>query len=97
VFDVSTTRQDLTLSDAMKTKSYSDPQNVGPLRDQMLAVLGPRGIVDDPLQIESMTKSWRDSWDSNPLLVVQPQSTEEVQAVVRICEAQKILAARENC
>jgi FAD/FMN-containing dehydrogenase len=81
------TRRDLTLSDAMKIKPHSDLQGDGPLRDQLLAVLGPRGIVNDPLQIESMTKSWRDSWDSNPLLVVQPQSADEVQAVVRICAA----------
>ena len=51
----------------MKMKPHSDMQGDGPLRDQLLAVLGPRGIVNDPLQIELMTKSWRDSWGLKPL------------------------------
>ena len=51
----------------------------------LIEALGPSGMILDPQKIAPMTKSWRDNWISEPALVVQPASTAEVQAVIRIC------------
>ncbi len=59
--------------------------NMAQLTGQLLETLGPKGIVRDEGQLESMTKPWRDKWTSEPALVVQPATTSEVQSVVRIC------------
>jgi FAD/FMN-containing dehydrogenase len=48
-------------------------------------VVGERGIITDPFAIEPFMVSWRDSWAGRVPLVVQPASTEELAAVVRIC------------
>ncbi|MGX5733736.1 FAD-binding oxidoreductase [Bosea thiooxidans] len=59
--------------------------NMAQLRGQILETLGPKGIVQDQGQLEGMTNPWRDKWTSEPALVVQPATTSEVQAVVRMC------------
>ena len=59
--------------------------NAAQLKGRIQETLGPKGIVEDAGQLESMTRPWRDKWISEPALVVQPASTAEVQAVVRIC------------
>lgn len=58
---------------------------VARLKGAISAAIGPKGIVEDAAQLDSMTRPWRDKWTSEPALVVQPASTREVQAVVQIC------------
>ena len=60
-------------------------ENLAQLKGRMLETLGPKGIVEDPGQLEGMTKPWRDKWTSEPALVVQPATTGEVRAVVQVC------------
>jgi FAD/FMN-containing dehydrogenase len=49
------------------------------------AAVGERGVIDDPAAMQPMLVSWRDGWVGSAAAVVQPATTAEVQAVVRIC------------
>ena len=53
--------------------------------ERLRAVVGPAGTVDDPADMAPYCKSFRDGWEGRVPLVVRPQSTAEVSAVVRVC------------
>jgi FAD/FMN-containing dehydrogenase len=52
---------------------------------RLKAVVGPSGAIDDPADIAPYCRSFRDDWEGCVPLVLRPQSTAEVAAVVRIC------------
>jgi FAD/FMN-containing dehydrogenase len=54
---------------------------LGPIR----AAVGERGVIEDPAEMKPMLESWRDGWIGSAAVVVQPATTAELQAVVRIC------------
>jgi FAD/FMN-containing dehydrogenase len=53
--------------------------------DRLKAAVGPAGTVDDPVDMAPYCKSFRDDWEGRVPLVLKPQSTAQVAAVVRIC------------
>lgn len=53
--------------------------------DPIRAVVGERGVVTDPAAMQPFLESWRDNWVGRSPLVVLPDSTEALAAVVRIC------------
>jgi FAD/FMN-containing dehydrogenase len=53
------------------------------------AVVGRRGLITDRAEIQPFMVAWRDSWEGRVPAVVQPATTEELAAVVRICAATK--------
>jgi FAD/FMN-containing dehydrogenase len=53
--------------------------------DPIRAIVGDRGIITDPGEMRPYMESWRDNWVGRSPLVVQPGSTEELAAVVRVC------------
>ena len=53
--------------------------------ERLKAAAGPAGYLDDPADIAPYCKSWRDDWVGNVPIVLRPQSTEELAAMVRIC------------
>ncbi len=55
--------------------------------EPVAAVVGPRGIITDRATMQPLMESWRDGWVGRVPLVVQPATTEELAAVMRICAA----------
>jgi FAD/FMN-containing dehydrogenase len=59
------------------------------VRDRILGAIrdavGERGVIDDPAEMQPMLVSWRDGFVGSAAVVVQPATTTELQAVVRIC------------
>jgi FAD/FMN-containing dehydrogenase len=53
--------------------------------ERFKAVVGRAGYLDEPADVAPFCKSWRDAWDGRVPIVLRPQSTEEVAAIVRIC------------
>ena len=54
------------------------------------AVVGPAGIVRDPERMGSYLSDWRNAYRGLAALIVRPASTEEVSAVVRLCQAHRV-------
>ncbi|HTK59306.1 MAG TPA: FAD-binding oxidoreductase [Sphingomicrobium sp.] len=59
----------------------SDPRQ---LVDAIRARFGERSAVTDPADIEPWLTDWRGRWHGNSLAILQPQSTEEVAAIVTL-------------
>jgi FAD/FMN-containing dehydrogenase len=57
------------------------PETLARLKD----AAGPRGYVDDPAQIVPYCTPFRDGWIGATALVLRPDSTETLAALVRIC------------
>jgi FAD/FMN-containing dehydrogenase len=53
--------------------------------EALKAAVGRAGYLDDPADIAPYCRSWRDNWVGRVPLVLRPQSTEEVAAIVRVC------------
>jgi FAD/FMN-containing dehydrogenase len=53
--------------------------------ERLKAAAGAGGYLDRPEDIAPYCKSWRDDWVGRVPLVLRPQSTAEVGALVRIC------------
>ena len=53
------------------------------LREQLLAIVGERGLVD-PSETKPYETDWRDQYHGRAAAVVRPASTEEVARVVRL-------------
>jgi FAD/FMN-containing dehydrogenase len=49
------------------------------------AGVGRAGYLDDPADMAPYCTSWRDNWVGRVPLVLRPQSTQEVAAIVQIC------------
>lgn len=57
------------------------------LLNQLLAVVGPAGLVTEPEAQASYTRDWLGKWQGRVPVVVRPASTAETAAVVRVCHA----------
>lgn len=53
--------------------------------DRLKAVVGPKGFIDDPNLIKPYCVAWRENWDGDSPLVLQPNTTLEVAEIVKIC------------
>lgn len=53
---------------------------------QLMQVVDPSGVLTDGTEMLGYTRDWRGKFDSGALAVVRPSSTEEVSAVVKICQ-----------
>jgi FAD/FMN-containing dehydrogenase len=60
------------------------------LLDRLRAVVGPRGVVDDPEAIEPYLREWRGLYRGATALVLRPSSTEEVAEIVRLAAAARL-------
>ncbi len=58
------------------------PDNV---LEELKAIVGPAGYIDDANDIDPYCKSWRDDFAGVVPLVLRPQSTEEMAALVKCC------------
>ena len=58
--------------------------------DELKAIVGPAGYIDNPKDIEPYCKAWRGGWTGKTPLVVRPATTAEVAAVVRVCAAHSV-------
>ena len=55
--------------------------------EELGAILPERAIVTDPEAITPWLTDWRGRWTGKAAALLQPSSTEEVQAIVRACAA----------
>lgn len=53
--------------------------------ERLKAIVGPKGVVTDPLALDAHLTEWRGTWRGETPLVVKPASTAEVAAVVTTC------------
>ena len=53
--------------------------------ERLKAAVGRAGYLDDPADMAPYCTSWRDNWVGRVPLVLRPQSTPEVAAIVQIC------------
>jgi FAD/FMN-containing dehydrogenase len=58
--------------------------------DRIKQVVGPKGFLSDPHDIEPYLVEPRGLWHGATKLVVRPSTTEEVAAVVKLCAAAKL-------
>ncbi|MEM7431720.1 MAG: FAD-binding oxidoreductase [Pseudomonadota bacterium] len=54
--------------------------------DALKQVVGPKGWVTDAAELEPHLTDWRDRYRGATPIMVQPESTEAVAAIVRICQ-----------
>ena len=55
------------------------------LVDHLKDIVGPSGWTSEPSELEPHLTEWRDTWRGNTLLMVSPETTEIVAAVVTAC------------
>jgi len=60
------------------------------LRDQLAAIVGSEHVVVDQSIVAQFATDWTRRWTSNPLMVVRPANTNEVSAVVGVCNASRV-------
>lgn len=53
--------------------------------DELKAIVGPDGWTDTTSELEPHLREWRDTWVGQTPLMVSPDSTEKVGAIVRAC------------
>src|SRR5262249_35889918 len=58
--------------------------------ERLKSVVGRAGYLDDPADIAPFCKSWRDGWIGRVPIVLRPQTTEQVAAIVRICAQMRV-------
>ena len=58
--------------------------------ERLKSVVGRAGYLDDPSDIAPFCKSWRDGWIGRVPIVLRPQTTEQVAAIVRICAQMRV-------
>jgi FAD/FMN-containing dehydrogenase len=58
--------------------------------DDLRAIVGGRGVVTEPNDLEPYCNDWRRLFHGRPLCAVLPRNTEEVAAVVRRCAAARV-------
>ncbi len=56
----------------------------------LLALLGPRGLLTDTTDVEAAGQDWRRLYNHPPLAVLRPADTAQLAAAVRICIAHGI-------
>jgi FAD/FMN-containing dehydrogenase len=58
--------------------------------ERLKAAAGPGGYLDDPADMAPYCRSFRDGWEGRVPLVLRPQSTEQVAAIVRVCSEARV-------
>jgi FAD/FMN-containing dehydrogenase len=58
--------------------------------DHLIARLGPHGVLIDPVDTKPYLSDWRGIFHGTAIAVVLPQSTEQVQTVVALCQEYSI-------
>ena len=58
--------------------------------DHLIALLGPHGVLIDPVDTKPYLSDWRGIFHGTAIAVVLPQSTEQVQNVVALCQEYSI-------
>ena len=74
----------------MQTISSSeDGSAVSPMEftSQLRALLGERGLLNGPADLQPFSTDWRGLFKGSPLCVALPRSAQEVGAVIRACAA----------
>jgi len=71
---------------ALKSSSAS-PELPGKLADELHAILGEKGWTDDPVRIEPQLRDWVGYSRGATPIMVMPDDTTEVAAVVKACVA----------
>ena len=57
------------------------------LIDELKSIVGAAGWTDDPNELQPHLTEWRDLYQGKTLLMVSPDSTEQVSAVIMACAA----------
>jgi len=55
------------------------------LTEQLKSIVGAAGITTSATDLEPHLTEWRDTWRGKTLLMVSPNSTQQVSAIVRAC------------
>lgn len=55
------------------------------INEKLLAIVGPSGLMNDALVLESHNRDWRGRYHGDAAWVVKPATTREVMEVVRTC------------
>jgi len=55
------------------------------LLEKLKKIVGEKGWITDPESLQPFLSEWRDSYHGRTAIMVMPQSTEEVAAIVRAC------------
>lgn len=57
------------------------------LIDELKAITGPTGYIDDPADMAPYVTEWRDKWTGKTSLILRPSNTGEVADIVKACAA----------
>jgi len=60
------------------------------LRSALIALVGERGCIFDPIETASFCEDWRQLYKGSTFAVVRPANVEEVASVVKLCAARRI-------
>ena len=55
--------------------------------DELKAIVGDGGWIEDPVELEPHLTEWRDTWQGRTPIMVLPGSTEQVAAIVSACRS----------
>lgn len=64
--------------------------NPGHLLERFVEIVGERGVITAPSDLEPYCIDWRSMFKGSALCVVLPRTTNEVSAIVKVCLAEKI-------
>lgn len=59
----------------------------GAVIERLKAIVGPAGYLEEAADKAPYCRSWRDDYVGDVALVLRPQTTEEVAAIVKVCAA----------
>jgi FAD/FMN-containing dehydrogenase len=54
--------------------------------DELRALAGPKGFISDPAAMEPYLRDWRGLYQGRAALVLRPDSTAQVAAIVKLCQ-----------
>lgn len=53
--------------------------------ERLKSIVGPRGFIDDQADMRPYLVEWRDKWFGRTPVVLRPDSVEQVQAILKLC------------
>ena len=53
-------------------------------------LVGPKGVIEDPIQRDTHLTEWRDLYHGDAAIVLAPGSTREVSEIVKLCAAAQV-------
>lgn len=65
-------------------------QQAGMLTENLKEIVGERGWTTDPVDLEPHLTEWRDRWRGEALIMISPNTTEQVAAVVSACRDARV-------